>query len=64
MRMKVAEIGNVIEFGDGIQGLVEKVYENSVLVDLTYEDNSNKVGVERTVVNHKKYKIVKTSVAN
>ena len=31
--MKVAEIGNIIEFKDGLQGIVEKVNENSVIVD-------------------------------
>ena len=26
--MKIAEVGNIIEFKDGLQGLVEKVNEN------------------------------------
>ncbi|MGX9133466.1 YkvS family protein [Rummeliibacillus sp. JY-2-4R] len=57
--MKIAEIGNVIEFGDGLQGIVEKVNENSVIVNLTYMENFNQLDMEeRTVVNHKRYKIL------
>ncbi|MDF2558445.1 MAG: hypothetical protein K0R71_2273 [Bacillales bacterium] len=57
--MKIAQIGNIIEFRDGLQGIVEKVYENSVLVDLTYMENFDQLEVdEKTVVNHKNYKIL------
>ncbi|MGW8787432.1 DUF2187 family protein, partial [Heyndrickxia sporothermodurans] len=34
--MKKADVGNVIEFKNGLRGVVEKVNENSVIVDLTY----------------------------
>ena len=37
--MKIAEVGNLIEFKNGLQGIVEKVNENSVIVDLTYMTN-------------------------
>lgn len=58
--MKIAEIGNVIEFRDGLKGIVEKVNENSVIVDLTYMEDFPKLDLEeRTVVNHKNYKIIK-----
>jgi uncharacterized protein YkvS len=61
--MKKAEIGNIIEFRDGLQGIVEKVNENSVIVDLTYMDNYRDLELEqRTVVNHKNYKVIKESV--
>lgn len=61
--LKKAEIGNIIEFRDGLQGIVEKVNENSVIVDLTYMQNYRELDLEqRTVVNHKNYKIVKESV--
>jgi uncharacterized protein YkvS len=61
--MKKAEVGNVIEFRDGLQGVVEKVNDNSVIVDLTYMDNYRDLELEqRTVVNHKNYKIIKDSV--
>nr|WP_295975752.1 DUF2187 family protein [uncultured Bacillus sp.] len=60
--MKRAEIGNVVEFREGLQGIVEKVYENSVIVDLTYMENFQDLQIEpRTVVNHKNYKIISDS---
>lgn len=61
--MKIAEIGNVIEFKEGLQGVVEKVNENSVIVDLTYMENYRDLELEqKTVVNHKNYKIIHESV--
>lgn len=60
--MKKAEIGNIIEFHGGLQGIVEKVNENSVIVDLTYMDNYRDLELDqRTVVNHKNYKVIKES---
>lgn len=60
--MKKAEVGNVIEFRGGLQGIVEKVNENSVIVDLTYMDNYRDLELDhRTVVNHKNYRILKES---
>ncbi|MDX5475578.1 MAG: DUF2187 family protein [Bacillaceae bacterium] len=60
--MKIAEVGNVIEFKEGLKGIVEKVNENSVIVDLTYMDNYRDLELEqRTVVNHKNYKIIAVS---
>ncbi len=60
--MKIAEVGNVIEFKDNLQGIVVKVNENSVIVDLTYMDNYRELELEeKTVVNHKNYKIIKES---
>ncbi|AXM88101.1 MULTISPECIES: YkvS family protein [Anoxybacillus] len=57
--MKKAQIGDIIEFKNGLRGIVEKVNENSVIVDLTYMDNYKELDLqERTVVNHKNYKIV------
>lgn len=58
----VAEIGNIIEFRDGLQGIVEKINENSVIVNLTYMENFEQLGMEeRTVINHKRYKIIADS---
>ncbi|WP_210366318.1 DUF2187 family protein [Bacillus sp. REN3] len=58
--MKKAEVGNVIEFKEGLQGVVEKVNENSVIVDLSYMDNFRELELDqRTVINHKNYKIIK-----
>ncbi|MBT2687797.1 DUF2187 family protein [Bacillus sp. ISL-47] len=60
--MKKAEVGNIIEFRDGLQGIVEKVNENSVIVDLTYMDNYRDLDLDqRTVINHKNYRVVKES---
>jgi len=60
--VKKAEVGNIIEFRDGLQGIVEKVNENSVIVDLTYMDNYRDLELDqRTVVNHKNYKVVRES---
>jgi uncharacterized protein YkvS len=60
--LKIAEVGNIIEFRGGLQGIVEKVNENSVIVDLTFMDNYRDLELDhRTVVNHKNYKIVKES---
>ncbi|HZG61326.1 uncharacterized protein YkvS [Anoxybacillus calidus] len=57
--MKKAEVGNIIEFKNGLRGIVEKVNENSVIVDLTYMENYRELDLqERTVVNHKNYKII------
>lgn len=62
--MKIAEVGNVIEFRDGLQGIVEKVNENSVIVDLTYMENFHELEIEeKTVVNHKRYKILHSKEA-
>lgn len=61
--MKIAKVGNVIEFRDGLQGIVEKVNENSVIVDLTYMDNYRDLELDqRTVVNHKNYRVIKETV--
>ena len=57
--MKKAEVGNIIEFREGLQGIVEKVNENSVIVDVTYMENFQELELEqKTVVNHKNYKII------
>jgi len=60
--LKRAEVGNVIEFRGGLKGIVEKVNENSVIVDLTYMDNYRDLELDqRTVINHKNYKLIKDS---
>jgi uncharacterized protein YkvS len=61
--LKKAEVGNLIEFRGGLRGIVEKVNENSVIVDLTFMDNYRDLELDqRTVVNHKNYKILKESI--
>lgn len=57
--MSKAEVGNVIEFRGGLRGIVEKVNENSVIVDLTIMENFDELELEeKTVVNHKNYIVV------
>ncbi|OFL49209.1 hypothetical protein HMPREF2767_06585 [Nosocomiicoccus sp. HMSC067E10] len=54
-----AEIGDIVEF-DGMLGKVEKINENSVIVDITInEDWNENEDFEKTVVNHKRYTIKK-----
>jgi uncharacterized protein YkvS len=61
--MKIAKVGDLIEFKGGLQGIVEKINDNSVIVDLTYMENYRELELEeKTVVNHKNYKIIKESV--
>ncbi|HCY6082462.1 TPA: DUF2187 family protein [Staphylococcus aureus] len=57
--MTVTEVGNIVEFMDGLRGRVEKINDNSVIVDLTIMENFNDLDLpEKTVINHKRYKIV------
>ena len=57
--MTVEEVGNIVEFMDGLRGRVEKINDNSVIVDLTIMENFNDLDLpEKTVINHKRYKIV------
>ncbi|AYV01665.1 YkvS family protein [Staphylococcus aureus] len=57
--MTVAEVGNIVEFMDGLRGRVEKINDNSVIVDLTIMENFNDLDLpKKTVINHKRYKIV------
>ncbi|KYD10173.1 DUF2187 family protein [Heyndrickxia sporothermodurans] len=61
--MKKADVGNVIEFKNGLRGVVEKVNENSVIVDLTYMENYRELELEeKTVINHKNYTIIQESI--
>lgn len=57
--MTIAEVGDIVEFYDGIRGKVEKINDNSVIVDLTIMENFSKLDLpEKTVINHKRYKII------
>jgi uncharacterized protein YkvS len=57
--VEIATVGSIIEFKDGLQGIVEKVNENSVIVNVSIMENFEELEVEeKTVVNHKRYKIV------
>ncbi|HCT0711260.1 TPA: DUF2187 family protein, partial [Staphylococcus pseudintermedius] len=55
----IAEVGDIVEFYDGIRGKVEKINDNSVIVDLTIMENFSELDLpEKTVINHKRYKII------
>ncbi|HDX9579886.1 MULTISPECIES: YkvS family protein [Bacillus] len=57
--MEIAEAGDIIEFKNGLQGRVQKVNKNSVIVDVTIMDNFRDLDMEPlTVVNHKNYTIL------
>lgn len=55
---KIAEIGDHILFKDGIKGIVERVNENSVIVNVTENKTELEVEGNRTVVKHKNYKVI------
>jgi uncharacterized protein YkvS len=54
---EIAEIGDYILFKNGIKGIVEKVNENSVIVNITENKTELKFEGNRTVVAHKNYKV-------
>ncbi|RFU69472.1 DUF2187 domain-containing protein [Peribacillus saganii] len=61
--MTMANIGDEIVFKNTVKGIVEKVNENSVIVVITSNPEDVEFLSDRTVVNHKNYKVVKQSQA-
>jgi uncharacterized protein YkvS len=57
-KAKIAEMGDHILFKKAIKGIVEKVNENSVIVNITENKTELKFEGNRTVVAHKNYKIL------
>lgn len=54
----LVKVGDIVKFRDMI-GKVEKVNDNSVIVDLTINENFDEREMfEKTVVNHKNYEII------
>ncbi|MBT2757962.1 DUF2187 family protein [Mesobacillus foraminis] len=53
-----ADIGDEIIFKKGIEGIVEKVNDNSVIVNITENPTKDEYRGNRTVVAHKNYKIL------
>ncbi|MGN5650823.1 DUF2187 family protein [Bacillus sp. Brlt_9] len=59
--MKIAEIGQTIKTNLGIKGIVDKVTENAVVIDILANPTDKEFGNDRTVVNHKNYTIIKAA---
>ncbi|MEH7415054.1 DUF2187 family protein [Neobacillus drentensis] len=55
---KIAEIGDRIFFKNGVKGIVEKVYDNSVITKITENNTELEFKENRTVVAHKNYKVL------
>lgn len=56
--LDIAEVGQIVKF-KGMKGKVEKINDNSVIVDITInEDFDENEMFEKTVVNHKNYEII------
>lgn len=53
----IVRVGDTITFFDGYYGKVERIYPNSVIVAITTQGDKSFDG-NKTVVNHRKYKIV------
>ena len=57
------KVGNIVKF-DGMLGKVEKINDNSVIVDIIINDNFDEHEMfEKTVVNHRRYEIVDDTTA-
>ena len=56
--MKKAEVRDKIKSKNGIVGIVEKVYENSVMVKIIENPNNIPFVNNVTVINHKNYSIL------
>ncbi|MBM7652595.1 DUF2187 family protein [Neobacillus cucumis] len=55
---KKAEIGDHIFFKNGVIGIVEKVYDNSVITKITENNTEWEFKENKTVVAHKNYKVL------
>lgn len=55
---KIAELGDHILFKNGIKGIVEKINENSVIVNITENKTELEFEGNMTVVAHKNYKVI------
>jgi uncharacterized protein YkvS len=55
---KKAEIGDRIFFKNGVKGIVEKVYDNSVITKITENNTELEFKENITVIAHKNYKVL------
>lgn len=58
MGVKKADIGDKIVSTRGIKGMVEKVNENSVIVEILENLSDSEFLNNKTVVSHKNYEII------
>ena len=58
MSIKIANVGDKIVSVSGIKGIVEKVKENSVIVEIIENASGQNYLNNRTVVSHKKYMVL------
>ncbi|MGK0537407.1 YkvS family protein [Bacillus sp. 'calajunan'] len=57
--MQIEENGDFIELKGSMQGRVQKVNQNSVIVDITIMENLRELDMEPlTVVSHKNYTVI------
>ncbi|PAV29353.1 hypothetical protein CIL05_10790 [Virgibacillus profundi] len=54
----IAGIGDEISFKSGIKGVVEKIYDNSVIVSVTENNTDLEFEGNKTVVGHKNYDVI------
>lgn len=59
MRQEIAKIGDEIVFKRLIKGIVEKVNQNSVIVNITKNYTDQNFINNKTVVAHKNYVLIK-----
>ncbi|MGJ9459767.1 DUF2187 family protein [Oceanobacillus sp. CF4.6] len=55
---KNAEIGDQIYFKSGIIGIVEKIYDNSVMVMVTENQTDLEFKGNKTIVGHRNYEVI------
>ncbi len=54
----IAGIGDEISFKSGVKGIVEKIYQNSVMVSVTENTTNLEFEGDKTVIGHKNYEII------
>lgn len=58
----LAKIGDEIIFKQGVRGVIEKVNSNSVIVTIISNPTTLEFPNDRTVVNHKNYKMANEEI--
>ena len=54
----IAGIGDEISFKSGVKGIVEKIYQNSVMVSVTENTTNLEFEGDKTVIGHKNCEII------